>query len=71
MTDPPTKTPFETKDYRISRHGALNTAVQIVTLQRATVTSYPKSDPGHHLALSEDLIEWADWVLAYVETPRP
>ena len=67
MTDPPTKTPFETKDYRISRHGALNTAVEIVRLKYECrmFNLAPLAD------LDAELKKTADWVLAYVETPRP
>jgi len=54
------------KDYRISRHGALNTAIEIVALEH-TVGRVDPADDGE---LQGRLIKWADWVLRYIEVPR-
>lgn len=67
-TTTPMKTTFETKDTRISRHGAMNTAIQIVTVSHA-IAPY-KNDMTDH-ALQDTLTRWADWVLAYVNEAQP
>lgn len=61
-------TPYDVKDRRISRHGAMNTAIAIVALGAHN----PAWQEG---TTDEDiqrlLTRWADWVLAYVnEAPQ-
>ena len=67
MPTAPIKTTFETKDYRISRHGAMNTAVAIVAL-RGTLAD---RDAVTDVDLKRRLMLWAEWVLRYIEVPRP
>ena len=68
MTDPPIKTTFETKDARISRHGAMNTAIQIIAVSHAIA---PYKNDMTDKALQDTLTRWADWVLSYVTAPQP
>lgn len=54
------------KDYRISRHGALNTAIEIVMVEHTV----GRTDPADDADLQARLVKWADWVLRYIEVPR-
>lgn len=67
LAAPPSSSKDAPKDYRISRHGALNTAIEITRLMHECGETLPTRSQD----VEQRLTSWADWVLRYVEVPRP